>query len=78
MPNFTLEVLIAYYYQETTHDQTKVIEDLLLSDPVLKKTYSELVETITSLPPETLSPTEQSINRIKLRASKLLQELHTH
>ena len=77
MHNFTLEDLIAYYYQETTPTQAKVIKDKLLSDPELSKSYSELVESIMKLPPDTISPNERSLNRIKLCASKLLEELHT-
>jgi hypothetical protein len=78
MHNFTLEDLIAYYYQETTPDQARVIKGLLHSDPALNKSYSELVESIKNLPSETISPSERSVNRIKLCASKLLKELHTH
>ena len=78
MHNFTLEDLIAYYYHETTPNQAKVIKDMLLSDKELSKSYSELVESIKKLPSETISPSERSINTIKLRASKLLKEIHTN
>lgn len=78
MHNFTLEDLIAYYYNEVSVAKKEAIKEALLSDSQLQANYNELLSVIDCLHPIHSTPSKQSLGNLTTYARKLMEELHTH
>jgi hypothetical protein len=64
MNTIKTEDLIRFLYNETSNKENLLIESALAYDFKLKEEYNSLKEAIDELKSFSLSPSEQSVNRI--------------
>jgi len=64
MNTIKTEDLIRFLYHETSNKENLLIESALAYDFKLKEEYNSLKEAIDELKSFSLSPSEQSVNRI--------------
>ena len=64
MNTIKTEDLIRFLYNETSNKENLIIESVLAYDFKLKEEYNSLKEAIDELKSFSLSPSEQSVNRI--------------
>ncbi len=62
--NITQDNLIRYIYQETTAEETDLIEEALQSDWELKELYETLVEAKAELSKLQVSPSQKVVDKI--------------
>ena len=62
--NITQDNLIRYIYQETTAEETDLIEEALQSDWELKELYETLVEAKAELNKVEISPSQKVVDKI--------------
>jgi hypothetical protein len=61
---FTRDDIVRYVYQETTEEESVLIEQTLLTEADLQQFYEELVETKNDLDRLRVFPSDQTIQNI--------------
>ncbi|MEO6869829.1 MAG: hypothetical protein ABI168_09305 [Ginsengibacter sp.] len=70
MIKFTMDELVKYLYNESSQKQVGKIKSAVLTDWNLKEAYENLLSAKNDLPELSLSPRQQSVNKILQYASK--------
>ena len=74
--NITHDNLIRYIYQETTAEESSLIEEALASDYELKELYDSLLESKAELDKVRLHPRQEVVNKIMDYSSRTTPHEH--
>lgn len=77
MMKITSEDLIRYLYNETSASKTARIEEALQIDSQLRDEFEKIKSTHSTLKDVSLSPRQESVNKILEYASKMHKQIHT-
>lgn len=74
--NITQDNLIRYIYQETTEEESSLIEEALAGDFELKELYDSLLEGKAELDKVRMSPRQEVVNKIMDYSSRTAPQEH--
>ena len=77
MIKITSEDLIRYLYNETSTSKTARIEEALQIDSQLRDEFEKIKSTYSSLKDVSLSPRQESVDKILEYASKMHKQIHS-
>jgi len=74
--NITQDNLIRYIYQETSQEESSLIEEALATDYELKELYESLLESKSELDKVRISPPQDVVDKIMEYSSKTAPHEH--